>query len=148
MGVVHEYFVLDDDDQAAGLLGSYGDGVLGVEAATELVSLEALLLGRSPLLEASLELMSRPDHAVEVAADADDPADVNVVVLKVADHTTALIADSTPEQLAAAMEPWSQTEEFIGSVSAAELSRMMQGLLPLFRQARDSGQHVYVRTSC
>lgn len=78
MGLVHEYFVLANDDQATGLLGSYGDGVLGVEPATELVSLEALLLGRTPLLEASLELMDRPDHALTVAADAADSAEVNV----------------------------------------------------------------------
>lgn len=55
----------------------------------------------------------------------------NVIVSKVADHTTALIANATPAQLAAAMEPWSLTEEFIGAVSAAQLSQMMQRLLPL-----------------
>lgn len=148
MGVVHEYFVLDDDEQAEGLVGSFGDGVLGAEATTELVSLEALLLGLSPHWPATKELMDRPDHSVTVAADAEDPADVKVVVSKVADHTTALIADATPEQLAAAMEPWSQTEEFAGYVSAVDLAEMMEQVLPLFKQAAAQGQHVYVRTSC
>jgi hypothetical protein len=146
MSVIHEYFVLDNDDQAAGLIGSYGDGVLGVEAVCELASLEALLLGRSPVQEAVLELMSRPDHALTVAVD--DPAAAEVVVSKVADHTTALIANADPEHVAAAMQSWSQTDEFSGYVSAADLTRMMQALLPLFKQAANQGQHVYVRTSC
>ncbi|OKH84189.1 hypothetical protein [Mycolicibacterium sp.] len=148
MGVVHEYFVLNDDEHAAALLGSFGDGVLGVEPVTELASLEALLLGLNPGLESSSALMNRPDHAVMIAADADQPENVNVVVTKIADHTTALIASATPEQLAAAMQPWSQTEEFFGSVSANELAEMIDGLAALFRDAIHRGEHVYVRTSC
>lgn len=148
MGVIHEYFVLDDDEQAAGLLGSYGDGVLGVEAATELVALEALLMGLSPFGPAIEALMARSDHAVLIAADADAAADVNVVVSRIADHTTALIASSSAEAIAAAMEPWSQVEEFRGQVTEADLAEMMQSLLPLFTRAATQGQHVYVRTSC
>lgn len=144
----HEYFVLDTDEQGAALLGSFEDGVLGVEAATELVSLEALLLGLQPLLESTLSLMHRPDHAVSIAADANDPADVSAVVTKVADHTTALIARATPEQLAAAMQPWSETEEFVGYVSAQDLTEMLDRLMPLFREADADRRHIYVRTTC
>ncbi len=148
MAVVHEYFVLDTDEQAAALLGSFGDGVCGAEAVTELVALEALLLGLEPLSEATAALMDRPDHGVMIAADADDPKDVNVVVTRVADHTVALIAQATAEQLAAAMQPWSQTEAFAHSASADDLADMVQGLMPLFQQAHSHNRHVYVRTSC
>ncbi|MFV8160781.1 hypothetical protein ACNQVK_01265 [Mycobacterium sp. 134] len=148
MGVRHEYFVLDNDEQGAALLEPFDDGILGVEAATELVSLEALLLGLQPLLESTLTLMDRPDHAVTIATDADDPAEVSTVITKVADHTTALIAQATPEQLAAAMQPWSETEEFAGYVSAQDLAEMIDGLMPLFRQAVTHGRRIYVRTTC
>ena len=110
------------------------------------MALEALLLGGNPLLESSLELMNRLDHAVTVADDGQDQWDA--FVSKIADHTAALIAAATPEQLAAAMEPWSQTEEFVGHVSAADLGGVMEELQPLFRRAVDHARHVHVRTSC
>jgi ribosomal protein L7Ae-like RNA K-turn-binding protein len=148
MGVLHDYFVLEDDEQAAALLDSYDQGILGAEAATELVSLEAPLLGSSPHWPATKELMDRPDHAVVIAADADEPANVNALVSRIAEHTTALIANATPKQLSAAMGPRSQTEEYAGHVAAAELAEMMEQVLPLFRQAVAQCQCVYVRTRC
>ncbi len=54
-----------------------------MEAATELVALEALLMGLSPFGPAIEALMARPDHAVFIAADADAAADVNVVVSRI-----------------------------------------------------------------
>lgn len=145
MGVVHEYFVRDDDEQGALLLGSAERGVIGMCPITELVSLEALLMNSSGHETTTSQLMDRPDHAVVVAHD-DEPW--NVFVDRIADHTTALIAAAGPEQLGAALQPWSQIEEFAGQVTAGELAEVMALLQPLFRQAVHHGRHIYVRTSC
>lgn len=143
VGVVREYFVRDTDEQAAALLTSAEPGVIGVCPITELVSLESLLLGRGAGDEAALELMDRPDHAVIVATDG-----TNLWVNRVADHTVALIAGADPGRLTAALQPWSQIEEFAGLVTGAELAEVMAVLQPLFRSAVEEGRHVYVRTSC
>lgn len=146
MGVTREYFVCSDDEEGAELLNSAEQGVLGVCPITELVSLEALLLGLSPDGSAVATLMRRPDHDVIVAHDHDEPW--NVVVNRVADDTAALIAGTVARRLAGAMPLWSQTPEFAGYVSAAELSEVMQALQPLFQRAVAQQRHVYVRTSC
>ncbi|WP_155250278.1 hypothetical protein [Mycobacterium intracellulare] len=91
------------------------------------------------------QLMDRPDHAVIVAHD-DEPW--NVFVDRIADHTTALIADAGPEQLRETLQPWSQIEEFAGQVTPDELAEVMALLQPMFRQAIQQSHHVYVRTSC
>lgn len=130
------------------MLTSATEGVLGADPSVELLGLEALLLGVSPESPHVATLMDRPDHAVMIAADSTDPAATTVVITKVADHTTALIAQATPEQLSAAMSSWSKIEEFHGQVTADELAEMTQALMPLFRDATRRGRHIYTRTTC
>lgn len=147
MGVVREYFVRDDDAQGAALLLDGAErGVIGMCPHTELVSLEAFLMNLPMDYHTAARLMERKDHGVVVAHDDDEPW--NVHISRIADHTAALIAAASTEHLAAAMEPWSQTEEFAGRVTATELLDVMALLQPLFREAVERGRHVYVRTSC
>lgn len=96
MGVINEYFLAASDAAAAHVLdGGPGDGVIGPDPGAELASLEAILLGMDPESDEAIALVSRDDHAVDVAHDVD----YSVMVIKIALGTTQLIADTPLQEM-------------------------------------------------
>jgi hypothetical protein len=138
--IINEYFLAASDAAAAAVLeDGPADGVIGPEPNTELVCLEALLLGLDPDSEQALDLVSRPHHAADIAHD--DTYDR--VVVKIAAATTQLIGGATLDELRAQFPRWVQTDELAG-VDLADLDAMFTRLRPLFTAAAGLQGQLYV----
>lgn len=144
MGVINEYFVAASDaDAAQALEDGPTAGVIGPEPNTELIALEAILLGLDPDSAEAVDLVSRADHAVDVAADSS----FDRMVIRIASATTKLIGTKTFDELRTHVQRWAQTEE-MAAYAAADLHDMITVLHPLFTAAAaQNGCQVYVWTS-
>lgn len=140
MGVINEYFLASSDAAAADMIDTGpADGVLGPDPGSELASLEAILLGLDPESEEAVALVTRDDHAVDVAHDDD----YSCMVVKIATGTTQLIANTTLDELRPHLQRWARTEELAGTTDA-DLYNMMAVLHPMFVAATgDPGQSLY-----
>lgn len=140
MGVINEYFLASSDAAAADTLETGpSDGVTGPDPGSELASLEAILLGLDPESEEALALVTRDDHAVDVAHDDD----YSRMVVKIAAGTTQLIAKAALNELRPHLQRWARVEEFAGTTDE-DLYDMMAALHPLFDAAAgDRGQALY-----
>ncbi|OHV03865.1 hypothetical protein BKN37_12915 [Mycobacterium talmoniae] len=140
----YEYFLAETDESAAQMLETGPtDGVLGPDPVTELVSLEAILKGLDPSSDEAMLLMSRPGHGRTLANDGTD----SVMILGVLDEAVSLIATAEPDRITSAMQPWAETEELAGRVTAAELAEVTEILRALFERALVANGGVYVRLS-
>lgn len=140
MGVINEYFLASSDAAAADMLDTGpADGVVGPDPGSELASLEAILLGLDPESDKALALVTRDDHAVDVAHDDD----YSRMIVKIAAGTTQLIATTALDDLRPHMQRWARVEEFAGTTDA-DLYNMMAALHPLFvAAASDPSQALY-----
>ncbi|MUL78910.1 hypothetical protein [Mycolicibacterium sp. CBMA 226] len=141
MGVINEYFVAASDAEAAQALeNGPPDGVIGPDPHTELVALEAILLGLDPDSAEAADLVSRADHAVDVAADST----YDRMVLKIGSATTQLIGTTTFDELRAHVPRWAQTED-MAAYAVPDLHDVIAVLHPLFTAAAARGAcDVYV----
>ncbi|MUL48447.1 hypothetical protein FZI85_27260 [Mycobacterium sp. CBMA293] len=144
MGVINEYFVAASDAEAAQALEDGPTaGVIGPEPNTELVALEAILLGLDPDSAEAVDLVSRADHAVDVAADST----YDRMVIKIASATTELIGTKTFDELRTHVQRWAQTEE-MAAYAVPDLHDLIAVLHPLFTVAAAQDDcDVYVWTS-
>ncbi|MCT7368757.1 hypothetical protein A7R75_07095 [Mycolicibacterium llatzerense] len=141
VGVINEYFLASSDAAAADVLDTGPtNAVIGPDPGSELASLEAILLGLDPVSDEAVSLVSRDDHAVDVAHHDD----YSCMVVKIASGTTQLIASATLDELRPHLQRWARTEDFAGTTDA-DLHEMMTALHPLFvSAASDPGQALYV----
>lgn len=140
MGVINEYFLANSDAAAAHMLDTGPvDGVIGPDPGSELASLEAILLGLDPQSEEAVALVTRDDHAADVAHDDD----YSTMIIKIAPGTTQLIAATELDELRPHLQQWARAEEFAGTTDE-DLYDMMTALHPLFvAAATDTGQELY-----
>ncbi len=131
MGVINEYFLASSDAAAADVLDTGPvDGVIGPDPGSELASLEAILLGLDPDSVEAVALVTRDDHAVDLAHDGD----YSCMVIKIASGVTQLVANATLEELRPHLQRWARTEELVGTTDE-DLYEMMTALHPLFVSA-------------
>ncbi|GAA2401351.1 hypothetical protein [Mycolicibacterium llatzerense] len=131
MGVINEYFIATSDaDAARALEDGPAAGVIGPEPNTELIALEAILLGLDPDSADAVGLVSRADHAADIAADST----YDRMVVRIASATTKLVGSKTFAELRDHVQRWAQTEEMAG-YGAADLHDMITVLHPLFTAA-------------
>lgn len=129
--MINEYFVAASDAEAADALeDGPAAGVIGPEPNTELIALEAILLGLAPDSAEAVDLVSRADHVVDVAADST----YDRMVVKIASATTQLIGTKTFDELRAHVPRWAQTEEMAGC-AVPDLHDLIAVLHPLFTAA-------------
>lgn len=140
MGVINEYFLASSDAAAADIIDTGPvDGVAGPDPGSELASLEAILLGLDPESEEALALVTRDDHAVDIAHDDD----YSRMVVKISADTTQLIAKTALDELRPHLQCWARIEEFAGTTDK-DLYDMMAALHPLFiAAAGDPKQALY-----
>jgi hypothetical protein len=106
----------------------------GIDPVVQAGTLEELLTGRP---YEQIEQDSRSGQALAVRDGGE------CLVLTLTDGLIDALAQSNPEQLAAAAVPWSQTEEFWGAGDPDELTQLLHQLSDLARQARSRGESVY-----
>lgn len=134
MGVINEYFLAASDAVAAGVLEAGPvDGVLGPDPGSALASLEAIVLGIDPDSEEGIALVTREDHAVDVAHDVD----YSRMVIKIATRTTQLIAKTPLDELRPHLSHWARADELAG-IAAEDLADMTNSLHPLFVAAANN----------
>lgn len=140
MGVINEYFLAGSDAAAADVLDTGPcAGVIGPDPGSELASLEAILLGLDPESEEAAALVTREDHAADVAHDDD----YSCMVVKIASETTQRIAATALDELRPHLQRWARSEEFAGTTDEGVYD-MMAALHPLFvAAAGDAGQALY-----
>lgn len=143
MGVTNEYFIAPTDaDAAKALEDGPAAGVIGPDPNTELIALEAILLGLDPDGPEAVALASRPDHAVDVAHDGD----YDRMVIRIAAATTQLIGNKTLDELRARIPRWARTDEMAGAFTT-DIDHMLTVLHPLFATAaseRDRQLYVWI----
>lgn len=108
----------------------------GVDPVVQAGTLEEILTGRP--FEEILD-----SHEAASIAERDGG---QRLVSKVSDSLVDALAAATPESLAAAAEPWSQTEEFWGAGDPGALAELLIELANLARYARGQGDSVYCWT--
>lgn len=141
MSVINEYFIAASDaDAAQALENGPASGVIGPEPNTELIALEAILLGLDPDSAEAVDLVSRVEHAVDVAADST----YDRMVIRIASATTKLIGTKTFDELRIHVPRWSQTEE-MAAYAVPDIDDMITVLHPLFTAAAtQDDSEVYV----
>lgn len=144
MGVINEYFIAASDTEAAQALeAGPAAGVIGPEPNTELIALEAILLGLDPSSAEAVDLVSRADHAADVAADST----YDRMIVRIASATTKLVGTRTFDELRTHVQRWAQTDE-MAAYAAPDLHDMIAVLHPLFTSAASQNDcEVYVWTS-
>jgi hypothetical protein len=125
-----------DDGSAAGAYPTIAD--TGIDPVVQGGTLEELLTGRP-----YEELERDPQWGRTLATRNGGER----LVTALTDHLTHALAAATPEELAAAAAPWSQTEEFWGRGDPQELADLLVELAQLARDARVRGDRLYCWTS-
>jgi hypothetical protein len=158
MAIFCEYFVAEDDDEAAQTAGWAGgpskpsagksgffrkgnDAPLpaalptielpGVEPVVMMATLEELLTGASA------------DEVLEANAQAQIADGKQAMVFRLRQELTDVLARASSERLGEVAGPWSQTEEFFGSAEPGDLADALRRLSALAQSARESGGRVY-----
>lgn len=108
----------------------------GIDPVAQAGTLEEILTGRS--FDEILD-----SHAAASVAERDGG---QRLVSKVSDGLVDALAAATPESLAEAARPWSQTEEFWGAGDTDALTALLVELADLARYARGQGDSVYCWT--
>ncbi|MGY2703334.1 hypothetical protein [Nocardioides sp. HB32] len=169
MGVLYDYFIAPSDADAAATIDRRGgpgqpdlpvpvkgrglfarrrqqegpdiDAVVyatvadtGIDPVVQGGTLEELLTGRT---YEEIEQDPRSGHSLAVRDGGER------LVLTLTDGLIDALAQSSPDQLAAAAIPWSQTEEFWGAGDPEELGAILRDLSALARDARTRGESVY-----
>lgn len=145
MGVLYDYFSAPTDEEATKVLAVEGgpgapdsgyDAVAlkGIDPVVQLGALEALLTA-APYDD----VIDDPRSGAMLAASED--FDQFVVTLTTALVSALAVADD--ETLARVAVPWSQTDEFGGTVPPEELTPVLKDLAALARRAELSGALVY-----
>jgi hypothetical protein len=169
MGVLYDYFIAPSDAEAAATIDRPGgpgqpgqstpakaggffarrrkpessgtdEAVLptvadtGIDPVVQGGTLEELLT-RRPYEE--IEQDSRSGHSL-ASRDGGER-----MVLTLTDGLIDALAQSSPDQLATAAGPWSQTEEFWGAGDPEQLAALLLELSALARDARARGDSVY-----
>jgi hypothetical protein len=169
MGVLYDYFVAPTDTEAAAAIDRVGgpgqpdrpapvkgrglfarrqkhadpnlDSAVyatvadtGIDPVVQGGTLEELLTGRP---YEQIEQDPRSGQALAVRDGGER------LVLTLTDGLIDALAQSSPDQLAAAAIPWSQTEEFWGTGDPAELTPLLVDLSALAGDARARGESVY-----
>ncbi len=152
MSVLIEYFLADDDAEAAEVIdwpsgpahgvpkrllrrsvpGRPTLAAPGIEPVVVLGVLEELLTGKT--FDEQLE----DDHSRPILADREE----GMLVVRIDDRFVAAVAAAAPERLAGLAEPWAQSEELLGT-PAEDLVWFLTEFRDFCARARQDGQHVY-----
>lgn len=141
MGNLYDYFAAADDHAAAATLEHSPDprrfavlDVGGIEPAVQLGTLEGLLRG------VDYKQVSVDPRQCKLLSD---PVEESRWVVTLTDTLRDALAEATPNQLAQAAVPWSQTDEFYGQGDADLLTDFLNRFAELARTARDQGHRLY-----
>lgn len=170
MGVLFEYFAAPSPEAAAatidwaggpsqppasatrGLRGMFSRRAKVVDPSPAVAYRTVRDAGVDPVVQAgTLEeiLTGRPIEEILDSQGASSIAERDggqQLVSKVSDALVDALAAASPESLAAAAEPWSQTEEFWGAGDPEALAALLTELADLARYARSQGDSVYCWT--
>lgn len=142
MGILCDYFIAADDDEAARtatLPGGPSDSpalptvdLKGLDPVVAMATLESIVAGGD--LD---ELV-----AANAGAMVNDPQG-EVWVHRVSEALTTALAGASPDRIRQVAEPWSQTEELAGRWDPGDLADALGELADLAKQARSSGRALY-----
>ncbi|WP_116449678.1 hypothetical protein [Blastococcus litoris] len=143
MGLLCDYFIAADDEQAA-LTATW----LGGPSASPGALPTADLKGLDPIVPmATLEsMLTGGDVEALVAANAGASvaeAQDAVWVHRLSDALTDALAGASPDRLRQVVEPWSRTEELAGWWDPGDLAEALAELADLARRARGGGGALY-----
>lgn len=139
MGILFDYFAAGSDEQAAAAIDGVDtqDGVVstkGVDPVVQLGTLEELLTGRD-----YDDISAGPRSGLLIK----DGGDGERIVVSVTDELRTALANATDERLAQVAVPWSQTEDFGGTVDPEDLAELLGELAELAQRARAAEQRLF-----
>ncbi len=147
----YDYFSAPSDEIAASLIDALGGptrvpaqangtpawdtlSVSGVEPSLHLVELEEIMTGVD-----FNDILDTPRAGSTLHSSADNEA----IISTVSDPLQAVLADAKEEKLADVAVEWSRSEEFDGTVDAADVAAFLHNLAGLARRARSRGERIY-----
>lgn len=139
MGVLHTYFSAPSDEAAA---ATADEG----PAAAGFPELDAV----DPTVQAGTLLSLLTGESYDTITDdrawarlVSDPAHDSAWVMSMPETFTVALADADDARLAAAVGPWSQTEEFWGAGDPEHLLPILTEWRALAQTTRERGENLY-----